>query len=164
MLDHLRASDHAPRGWRQRRRAIDAVRGEIETARGRAATEAEIAAALKVTPMVYRRLTQQLLVVDHRLSSVEALREDGDCDPPSPDRSPLDAVLTREVQAAIRRAVATLPPRERCVVTLAERGLTLKQIGARLGVSESMASRIRTAAFRRLRAHPALAAWRTEAA
>jgi RNA polymerase sigma factor for flagellar operon FliA len=57
-----------------------------------------------------------------------------------------------EVRERVRRAIATLPPREQRVIALYYyRDVTMKEIGAELGVNESRVSQLHARALRRLR-------------
>ncbi len=68
------------------------------------------------------------------------------CEAPGPDRC---AESASELEA-LRRAVAQLPERQRLALLWTRLdGLTLKQVGERLGVSESMAGRYVTRALAR---------------
>jgi DNA-binding CsgD family transcriptional regulator len=64
-----------------------------------------------------------------------------------------DAAYERkEVEDRVRGAIATLPPRERRVIALYYYGeVTMKEIGAELGVNESRVSQLHARALRRLR-------------
>jgi RNA polymerase sigma factor for flagellar operon FliA len=69
-------------------------------------------------------------------------------EPPSPDKS----YEQQEVRDRIRAAIAALPPRERRVVSLYYFGeVTMKEIGAEIGVNESRVSQLHARAIQRLR-------------
>ena len=70
-----------------------------------------------------------------------------------PDEGP-EAILERsELRAYLARALRELPERERQVLALYyEEELTLAEVGAVIGVSESRVSQLRTLALSRLRA------------
>jgi hypothetical protein len=69
-------------------------------------------------------------------------------EPPSPDK----AYEVSEVKARIRAALMSLPPRERKVISLYYFGdVTMKQIGAAIGVNESRVSQLHARAIQRLR-------------
>ena len=67
---------------------------------------------------------------------------------PTPDRVYEDL----EARSRVRQAIAGLPPRERRVIALYYfRDVTMKQIGAEIGVNESRVSQLHARAIRRLR-------------
>ena len=69
-------------------------------------------------------------------------------------QQPGDALEQRDVTAALQAALAAMPERDRAVLVQSYiEGLTLSQIGQRLGVTESRVSQIRTKALREARSH-----------
>ena len=66
---------------------------------------------------------------------------------PTPDR----VYEASETRTRVRRAIQTLPPRERKVIALYYfRDVTMKQIGAEIGVNESRVSQLHARAIQRL--------------
>ncbi len=66
---------------------------------------------------------------------------------PTPDR----AYEASETRTRVRQALQTLPPRERKVIGLYYfRDVTMKQIGAQIGVNESRVSQLHARAIQRL--------------
>jgi DNA-binding CsgD family transcriptional regulator len=71
--------------------------------------------------------------------------------PAEPER-PDHAYERTEIRDRVRRAIETLPARERRVISLYYYGeVTMKEIGAELGVNESRVSQLHARALRRLR-------------
>jgi RNA polymerase sigma factor for flagellar operon FliA len=71
---------------------------------------------------------------------------------PSEPESPGEAYERAEVRDRVRAAVMALPPRERKVIGLYYyRDVTMKQIGAEIGVNESRVSQLHARAIKRLR-------------
>jgi RNA polymerase sigma factor for flagellar operon FliA len=69
-------------------------------------------------------------------------------EPPSPDK----ALEQCEIKGHVRDAIASLPPRERKVIGLYYFGeVTMKRIGAEIGVNESRVSQLHARAIQRLR-------------
>jgi RNA polymerase sigma factor for flagellar operon FliA len=65
---------------------------------------------------------------------------------------PMAALLNRERAGAVRAAIEQLPEKERMVMPLYYQGeLTMKEVGARLGITESRVSQLHTQAISRLR-------------
>ncbi len=71
---------------------------------------------------------------------------------PSEPEAPDAAYERCEMQDKVRNAIASLPPREQKVITLYYYGdVTMKQIGAEIGVNESRVSQLHARAIKRLR-------------
>ena len=71
---------------------------------------------------------------------------------PSEPEAPDAAYERCEMQDKVRHAIASLPPREQKVITLYYYGdVTMKQIGAEIGVNESRVSQLHARAIKRLR-------------
>jgi RNA polymerase sigma factor for flagellar operon FliA len=155
MLDSLRHLDWAPRSIRQRAREVENAIRVIEQENGRPATEEEVAAALGISIPEFQSLLTEL----HGLT-VTGLDRDDDDDSgtrptqiaDSPDRTPLAFFERTEVRKLLANSIDRLPERERQVVALYYiEELTMKEVGAVLGVTESRVSQIHTQAVLRLR-------------
>ena len=71
---------------------------------------------------------------------------------PSEPEAPDAAYERCEMQDKVRNAISSLPPREQKVITLYYYGdVTMKQIGAEIGVNESRVSQLHARAIKRLR-------------
>jgi RNA polymerase sigma factor for flagellar operon FliA len=71
---------------------------------------------------------------------------------PSEPESPDSAYARTETRERVRQAIASLPKRERRLISLYYFGdVTMKQIGAELGVNESRVSQLHARAIQRLR-------------
>ena len=157
ILDALRSLDWVPRAVRQRAREMERAQHELEAEFGRVPTHPELAAKMGISLKELDTLTQRV-----RGTAVLSLEEflpnergyeiplgdtlkDGDDDVTS-------AVESREVRAALVKAVEDLPPQERTVISLYYfDGLTLKEIKGALNVSESRVSQIHAQAVIHLR-------------
>ncbi len=65
---------------------------------------------------------------------------------------PMSALLARERADAVAEAIEQLPEKERLVMPLYYHSeLTMKEVGARLGITESRVSQLHTQAITRLR-------------
>lgn len=160
VIDGLRSSDWVPRSVRQKARELEQAVADLEARLGRSATDEEVSEALSISLAEYYELLLQVKGVS--LASLDEVwsgdpDEDGALhfgqmveNPRSEDPT---ALLERiEVKRILSSAIDQLPERERLVVALYYyEGLTLKEIGETLGVSESRVSQIHTKAIIRLR-------------
>lgn len=157
--DGVRSSDWVPRSVRQKARELERTFLSVEQRLGRAASDAEMADELGLTHLEYGGLLSEVNAAT-MLSLDETLRADGessirlgetivDLGAPSPDAG----VLMADEHGELASAILQLPERERLVLTFYYyEGLTLKEIGAVLGVSESRICQLHTKAISRLRA------------
>lgn len=160
MIDGLRAVDWAPRSVRRKARELETTVSLLESRLGRSATDAEIAEAMDVSLNEYYRTLEEVQVA--ALTSLDEFFNDGqsdnerlrivdtiaNSDAENPEIGPeLEAV--RDTLAA---AIDQLPEKERVVIALYYyEGLTLKEIGKVLGLTESRISQLHTRAIIRLR-------------
>jgi RNA polymerase sigma factor for flagellar operon FliA len=159
VLDELRRHDWAPRSLRRAERAINSARDEFVARHERQPSRAELAEEVGLsTAELSGRLDELALsevgslnktVRSEESTTIERIdtheSSDDDCDP-------IAQVERREAKERFRDAFAQLPAREREVaVLLYVEGWTLRDIGARLGVSESRVSQIHSELRARLR-------------
>lgn len=156
ILDGLRALDWVPRSVRTRARSVEAAIAKLEARLHRSPTDEEIAQELGVTGEEFQRWLANIAVatvgpLDHLLAqgAPEPRPVDGVASSmPTPAGALEDAELRRAMKMEVRR----LPERERTVLVLYyDEGLTLNEIGAVLGVTESRVSQIHTKAVLHLR-------------
>jgi RNA polymerase sigma factor FliA len=146
MLDCLRALDWAPRALRQRAREVEAAYRQLEQKYGRPAEEEEIAAVLAISVADYRDLLNELQGLTEGDALVNRIPDDV-------SRTPLALYERAEGQTTLIAAIDRLPARERQVVALYYlEELTMKEVGAVLGITESRVSQLHTQAVLRLRA------------
>lgn len=162
IIDGLRSADWVPRSVRQKARELEKELIRLESRLGRAATDDEIAEALGMTVQEYDRLLAELSG-----ASLVSLDEVWVADPEEESQlrlletvsnesaaSPEDTLEEKELERLLAEAIDRLPERERLVVALYyHEGLTLKEIGRVLGVTESRVCQIHTKAILRLRAY-----------
>jgi RNA polymerase sigma factor FliA len=160
IVDELRALDWVPRSVRSRAREIERTIGELEAALKRGPTEEELASAMGLSLDELRNQLQRV-----NMSSVSALDEmvgRGDDEDGSvslvdtiQDQDAADPVAIfdhQETRQILAEVIKGLPERDRLVVTLYYfEGLTLKEIGKSLGVTESRVCQIHTKAVLELR-------------
>jgi RNA polymerase sigma factor for flagellar operon FliA len=149
ILDGVRCRDWAPRSLRRAARRLETAIVAVERRTRRMAQDDEIAAELELSVDELHALYQQAKGV--RLGRMPVNEDEGN-DPPDPGAGPLLAIQERERRDVLAQEIDQLPERERMVLSLYyERGLTLKEIGAVLDVTESRVCQIQTRAVSRLR-------------
>ena len=155
MIDALR-KDAWPRGVRRVRRELEAAREKLRASLGHEPSLADLAEAIGSDE---KRLGKTIV----RINTIESTSPFSSAE--SVDESQLPAVLVPaeperpdmqyerdEVKERVRNAIATLPPREQRVIALYYYNeVTMKDIGAELGVNESRVSQLHARAIRRLR-------------
>lgn len=154
MLDEIRRNDWAPRSvHRKARKLADAVR-QIENRERRDARDHEVARELGMSIDEYHQVLQD--ASGYLVMSFDDLGVDEDSiGPELADRAPgpVDRVQNDAFKRSLSDAIASLPDRERLVMTLYyDEELNLREIGAVIGVSESRISQIHSQALIRLQA------------
>jgi RNA polymerase sigma factor for flagellar operon FliA len=153
MIDALRKLDWAPRSVHRKARAVAAVVQEIERETGRDARDVEIAERMGVPLEEYHSIVQD--AASCRLASLD----DATAATAAGLADPFREAADERFKAALSRAIAGLPERERLVMSLYySDGLNLKEIGAVLKVTESRVCQLHGQALVRLKAR--LADWR----
>lgn len=159
IIDELRSLDWVPRSVRARAREIERKSAELEHRLQRAPTDEELAAALNMTVAEFQAAITQI-----SNSSIVALDEMWSVSSGGEPLSLIDTIgdsrLTdpaalldvTELRDTLADAIARLPEREKIVVALYYYdGLTLREIGEVLGVTESRVSQLHTKAILRLK-------------
>jgi RNA polymerase sigma factor for flagellar operon FliA len=158
ILDSLRDLDWSPRPLRKKARQLEEAHQRLRARLGRPATEPELADELGVELKDLQRLLSDLRGLD--LGSLQdeftesgQERESLAAKPEGTDQEPFSNCLQGELRELLARAVGELQPRERQVLSLYYfEELTMKEVGAVLGVGEARVSQIHSAASVRLRA------------
>jgi RNA polymerase sigma factor for flagellar operon FliA len=155
MIDALRR-EAWPRGVRRVRRELEAARETLRKELGHEPSLADLAAKVGSDE---KRLGRTILRIN-TIESTSPLASGDHVDetslpaalvPSEPD-SPDLAYERMEVRDRIRTAMSTLPDRERKLISLYYYGdVTMKQIGAALGVNESRVSQLHARAIQRLK-------------
>ena len=155
MIDALR-KDAWPRGVRRVRRELEAAREKLRASLGHEPSLADLAQAVGSDE---KRLGKTIV----RINTIESTSPFSSAE--NVDETQLPAVMVPaeperpdmqyerdEVKTRVRNAIATLPPREQRVIALYYYNeVTMKDIGAELGVNESRVSQLHARAIRRLR-------------
>jgi RNA polymerase sigma factor for flagellar operon FliA len=156
MLDSLRALDWGPRDLRRKGRAVEEAIRSLSTRLGKAPTESEVAKEMGLDLNTYQQLLGELSGLE--LSSLNATPgEDAGVEalallPAGPEDDPFLQCQNSEMRRLLARAIEDLPERERMVLTLYYyEELTMREVGATLGVVESRVSQLHSSAMARLR-------------
>ncbi|MDR1466739.1 MAG: RNA polymerase sigma factor WhiG [Treponema sp.] len=159
IIDELRSVDWVPRSIRQKAREIEDTVGVLEAQLGRIATDREIADALGLTEEDYGKTlvkiscTTVLSLNDVWFSGDENDKISiGESLEASICLNPDVIIETTEVKRVINESLKELPEKEKQIIVLYYyEGLTLKEIGRILGVTESRVSQLHTKAIIHLR-------------
>lgn len=158
VMDMLREMDWSPRSVRQKESELKAAYARVEAARGRPATDDEVARALGITRAELDALAQEVapwatVSLEETVSSggeddgitvADLIRDDSAISPES-------FAEQREMKRLLVEAINKLPEQERTVLALYyTEGLTLKEVGKALGVTESRACQVHSKAIMRL--------------
>jgi len=161
IIDELRALDWVPRSVRARAREIENAYVVLENRLRRVPTDAEVSAEMNITLKEYQTILTKLSYTSvvsfeelwssgtekDEKSNVLSTIEDETAD------NPVQIFESTEIKDILARAIDRLPEREKTVIALYYyEGLTLKEIGEVLGVTESRVSQLHTKAVLRLRA------------
>lgn len=160
IIDELRAMDWVPRSVRSKGKEIENAYVVLENRLMRTPTDVEVAAelgiSLKDLNATLSKLSYATVV---SFDELWAKREFDDRFDPASNivdvsaEGPVGIYETVEIREILSGAIELLPDRERIVVALYYyEGLTLKEIGQVLSVTESRVSQLHTKAVLRLRA------------
>jgi RNA polymerase sigma factor FliA len=156
ILDSLRQVDWSPRALRRQGRRLEQGISDCKARLGRDPTEPEVAAELKMTLECLQHLLGDLRGLDVGSLQADANEPGGEevlqtC-AGSDEDNPYHQTLRSEMTHLLERAIGELSDREREVLALYRfKELTMKEVGAVLGIGESRVSQVHTAALLRLR-------------
>jgi RNA polymerase sigma factor for flagellar operon FliA len=160
ILDQLRSLDWVPRSVRQKSRRLERAYGEVEQRLGRSASEDEVADSLGLQIDKFHELLNQVRGISLvNLEEIRGTNADGDRTGTYSDviedvhsENPFASFKLSEMKQVIATTIATLPEKERLVVSLYYyEDLNMKEIGGILGITESRVCQIHTKAVLRLR-------------
>ncbi|MBM3269112.1 MAG: FliA/WhiG family RNA polymerase sigma factor [Candidatus Sericytochromatia bacterium] len=157
ILDELRSQDWVPRSVRSRTRDVSEAMQALEAELGRPATEEELAGKLGVSAADLAHIMAQETSPFLSLDELVQVSDDGQSitwlDTMADDRPGPAAMLEeQEFREQLAAAIDALPEREKILLALYyQEGLTLKEIGLVLKVSESRVCQLHTQAALRLR-------------
>lgn len=160
IIDELRSIDWVPRSVRFKAREVEKAFMELENELKRVPTDEEVAAHLNMSLEDYYNLLQQMSFVSmvaldelwevggdkaDKVSLVDTLED-------TRVKDPSKTYEFEEMKEILADAINRLPEREKIVITLYYyEGLTLREIGEVLGVTESRVCQMHTKAILRLK-------------
>ena len=160
IIDELRAMDWVPRSVRSRAKEIEAAYVALENTLRRVPSDQEVADHMGVSLKEFQDILSKLSYTsvvsfeewwvggerDESQNAIGSIRDDTAEDP-------VTIFESAEIKDILAVTIDKLPERERTVIALYYyEGLTLKEIGQVLGVTESRVSQLHTKAVLRLRA------------
>jgi RNA polymerase sigma factor for flagellar operon FliA len=156
VLDALKSLDWAPRSVRKSEAAMKRAFASLEARLGRPATDAEVAGELGISTDEFNDvlvdvgqsalLSLEDMIVGDQSSWLSKLAGQA-----GPDTDPMLAAELSERKHLIARAIDSLPDREKLVISLYyKEDMTLKEIGAVLGITESRVCQLHSKAVVRL--------------
>jgi len=157
ILDSLRELDWSPRELRRKGRLVDATYFELSGKLGRAPNENEIAQEMGIGLSELQSLLAELDGLELGSLRVESPRDGKEEDltdyvPSKPEETPFFQCLRSEMKQLLANAISELPEKEQRVLALYYyEELTMKEVGAALGIGESRVSQIHSLAMVRLR-------------
>ena len=155
MLDEMRSMDWIPRSVRTRNDQIRQVSTEFVQKEGRLPTRAEIASLLGLSQQELDASSAgdtRLLSLDDPMGSHDDVFTLRDVLPDEEQLDPYAVCLSSETNHALELAMEHLSARQQDVVQKYYfQGLTMKEIGVQLGLTESGVCRVHAEALRKLR-------------
>lgn len=157
ILDSLRDMDWSPRDLRRKARRLEATMQKLQTELGRSASEPELAQAMDMELEDFQHMLDEIRGLEVGSLQIESLEDGRETDlgetiPGPANQDPLFLCLQGERRQILADAIAQLPQREQQVLALYyQEELTMKEVGAVLGVGESRVSQIHSVAVTRLR-------------
>lgn len=155
MLDEIRAMDWVPRSVRSRREQIRQIVEEHLQKNGTTPTTQELALLLGVPLEEIEGVGScdpRLVSLDEPVGQGDEVCTLRDVLPDVDHQDPFVACADAEMKAALNAALVTLSERQQEVLQLYyHTGLTMKEIGGQLGLTESGVCRVHSGALRHLR-------------
>ncbi len=147
ILDSLRRQDLAPRRLRRWQKQVSAARQELTAILEREPSEEELCERLMISAVEMR--SQSLALSQTRTAEPAATRDGQPPDPASaPETGPDYICERRQLREVLDRLIDSLTPRHQQVIRQHYcRHMTMKEIGAEMGVHESRVSQMHRSAL-----------------
>jgi RNA polymerase sigma factor FliA len=157
ILDELRAMDWVPRLVRHRTAKVESARQKFEMANGRSPTDVELASKLQLPEEEFEKVKRDSSAVSthsitrkfassdggRELREIDVVRDDS-------ESNPLREIQRRDLKDLITKGLSRA---ERLIVILYYyEGMTMKEIGSTLDLSESRVSQMHSSILARLKA------------
>lgn len=155
ILDNIRKMDWVPRSLRQKHKQVEQAYMKLESELGRAATDEEVAGVMNLSMEEFQDLVKKINILS--LISLEEYMEQNyevnlNIQKKENNDQPENHLEMEELKRILKEAIEKLPEREQKVIFFYYFDeLTLKEISAIMGVSESRISQIHTKAIMRLK-------------
>lgn len=153
MLDEMRRGDWTPRSVHKNSRRIAEAINQIESAKGRDATDIEVAEKLDITLNEYHHILNE--VSSGKIVGIEDLGITDDVvhtEESDNISDPYQGIENDAFKKSLAECIANLPEKESLVLSLYyDEELNLREIGEILDVSESRVSQIHSQAMHRLK-------------
>lgn len=159
IIDELRSQDWVPRSVRQRSKSLSEALTSLESKLGRPASDDELAQEMGITSRDLGQILAESTSPFLSLDELVQLGDDGQkvawVDNMVDAKPGPSAILEEsEFKEQLVKAINSLPEREKTLLSLYySDGLTLKEIGMVLSVSESRVCQLHTQAILRLRTY-----------
>ena len=158
ILDSLRDLDWSPRPLRRKARRIEEAQQKLRARLGYSPSESQLADELGMSLDKFQHLLGELRGLDLRSLPSET-REEGsergvrNVAPATTAEDPFSLCFRSEMKGLLSQAIAELPEREHQLLALYYyEELTMKEVGAVLGIGEARVSQLHSSAIIRLRA------------
>ena len=153
IIDELRSLDWVPRSVRQKARQVEEAYNKLENRLGRSVFDTEVAGELGITTEELQNILMQ--TNSFNIVSLEETVFENNIIPKQEEQDclPEKQICVKETYNTLKENIEKLPIREKQVISLYYyNGLTYKEIGTILQISESRVSQLHSKAILRLRA------------
>ncbi|MFM7163356.1 MAG: FliA/WhiG family RNA polymerase sigma factor [Planctomycetaceae bacterium] len=156
MLDELRTMDWVPRLVRSKASKVEAARKAVEMEVGRPPTPAEVAAKMQISPEEFDKLKAEasavnLVSLNKKWFETDSSKDVREVDVLE-DSKGIDPTLSIQKRDLMKLVTKGLNRNERLIIILYYyEELTMKEIGATLGLSESRVSQMHSSIVSRLK-------------
>jgi RNA polymerase sigma factor FliA len=155
IIDSIREMDWVPRSLRQKSKELEKVYSELENKLGRSATDVEVAEKMGIKIDEFNKLINEVNI-SSMISLEEFFEQNYDVESTvstdEKESCPESHAELVEMKEILSGAIERLPEKEKNVISMYYyEELTLKEISAIMGVSESRISQLHTKALMRMR-------------